>query len=206
MDSVEKSARTVEEAISEALEILNISRDQAEVEIVDAGSKGFLGLGSKLAKVIVTKKFNPERTAKEFLQEIAMNIGLVVDVTTTMEDKHLIINMKGDNLGVLIGKRGQTLDSLQYLINLVVNKGNAPYISVTLDTENYRQKRKETLESLAHNLAKKAKSTRRSVILEPMNPYERRIIHAALQSDKYVTTYSQGDEPYRNVVISPTRQ
>jgi len=204
MDSIEKSGKTVEEAIEEALAILNCTRDQVEVEIIEQGSKGFLGLGSKLAKVLVTKKNNPEKKAKEFLKEVTMLMGLSVDIETELDDeKHLNMDLKGNSLGVLIGKRGQTLDSLQYLINLVVNKGDAPYVSVTLDTENYRQKRKETLENLAFNLAKKAKSSRRNVILEPMNPYERRIIHAALQNDRYVTTYSQGEEPYRNVVISP---
>ena len=105
-------------------------------------------------------------------------------------------------MGILIGKRGQTLDSIQYLVNLVVNKGNAPYLSITIDTENYRQRRKETLESLAYNLAKKVKQTGKKVVLEPMNPYERRIIHSSLQNNKYVTTYSEGEEPYRNVVIA----
>ena len=204
MDSIEKSGKTVEEAIEEALAILNCTRDQVEVEIIEQGSKGFLGLGSKLAKVLVTKKNNPEKKAKEFLKEVTMLMGLSVDIETELDDeKHLNMDLKGNSLGVLIGKRGQTLDSLQYLINLVVNKGDAPYVSVTLDTENYRQKRKETLENLAYNLAKKAKSSRRNVILEPMNPYERRIIHAALQNDRFVTTYSQGEEPYRNVVIAP---
>ena len=118
------------------------------------------------------------------------------------EEKHLSIELKGDEMGVLIGKRGQTLDSLQYLVSLVVNKGSAPYISIILDTENYRQRRKETLESLAFNLAKKVKQTKKNVVLEPMNPYERRIIHASLQNDRYVTTYSEGEEPYRNVVIT----
>ena len=204
MDSIEKSGKTVEEAIEEALVILSCTRDQVDVEIIEQGSKGFLGLGSKLAKVLVTKKNNPEKKAKEFLKEVTMLMGLSVDIETELDDeKHLNMDLKGNSLGVLIGKRGQTLDSLQYLINLVVNKGDAPYVSVTLDTENYRQKRKETLENLAFNLAKKAKSSRRNVILEPMNPYERRIIHAALQNDRFVTTYSQGEEPYRNVVISP---
>ena len=204
MDSIEKSGKTVEEAIEEALVILNCTRDQVDVEIIEQGSKGFLGLGSKLAKILVTKKNNPEKKAKEFLKEVTMLMGLSVDIETELDDeKHLNMDLKGNSLGVLIGKRGQTLDSLQYLINLVVNKGDAPYVSVTLDTENYRQKRKETLENLAFNLAKKAKSSRRNVILEPMNPYERRIIHAALQNDRFVTTYCQGEEPYRNVVISP---
>jgi len=128
-------------------------------------------------------------------------MGLVVNIETELKEKHLSINLTGEDMGVLIGKRGQTLDSIQYLVNLVVNKGNAPYLSITIDTENYRQRRKETLESLAYNLAKKVRKTGQKVVLEPMNPYERRIIHSSLQSNRFVTTYSEGEEPFRNVVI-----
>lgn len=131
-----------------------------------------------------------------------ISMGLIVNIDTTLKEKQLEIKISGDDMGIIIGKRGQTLDAIQYLVNLVVNKGTAPYISVTLDTENYRERRKETLESLAFNLAKKVKHTGKNVVLEPMNPYERRIIHSALQNDRYVTTYSEGDEPYRNVVIA----
>ena len=129
-------------------------------------------------------------------------MGIIVNIETEIKDKHLYINLTGDDIGILIGKRGQTLDSIQYLVNLVVNKGNAPYISITIDTENYRQRRKETLEALAYNLAKKVRQTGKKVVLEPMNPYERRIIHSSLQNNKYVTTYSEGEEPTRNVVIA----
>ena len=129
-------------------------------------------------------------------------MGLIVKIKTELKDKHLLVELTGDDMGILIGKRGQTLDALQYLVNLVVNKKSPYYISVMLDTENYRQRRKETLESLAFNLAKKVKHTKRNVVLEPMNPYERRIIHSALQNDRFVTTYSEGEEPYRNVVIT----
>ena len=131
-----------------------------------------------------------------------MNMTVVVEIKYDEENKEMDVDLSGDDMGVLIGKRGQTLDSLQYLVNLVVNKGNAPYVSITLDTENYRERRKETLESLAFNLAKKVKHTGKNIVLEPMNPYERRIIHSALQNDRYVTTYSEGEEPYRNVVIA----
>ena len=119
-----------------------------------------------------------------------------------VDNKQLVINMSGDEMGVIIGKRGQTLDSLQTLTSLVVNKSDYPYINVTLDTESYRERRKETLERLAFNLAKKCKHNRRNVVLEPMNPYERRIIHSTLQNDRYVTTYSEGTEPHRYVVIT----
>ena len=129
-------------------------------------------------------------------------MGLIIKIETKMQDKHLLVDLTGDDMGILIGKRGQTLDALQYLVNLVVNKNSASYISVMLDTENYRQRRKETLETLAKNIAYKVKRTRRPVSLEPMNPYERRIIHSALQNDKYVFTKSEGEEPFRHVVIA----
>ena len=203
MDSIEKSGRTVEDAIEEALQILKCKREQVDVKVIDEGSKGFLGLGSRLAKVLVTKNQTLEVRAKNFLKELTLTMGISIDVEVSSSDeKHMNVNMIGKNLGILIGKRGQTLDSIQYLLNLVVNKGDMPYVSVTVDTENYREKRREALENLARNLAKKAKAQRRSVVLEPMNPFERRIIHAALQNDKQISTYSQGEEPYRNVVIT----
>ena len=213
MDFVESSAKTVEDAIAAALEKLGASKDDVNIEVLEEGSKGFLGLGAKNAVVRAVRKFDPESAAKTFLKEIFVAMGLVVDIDTKLTDKpgkqekQLVINLSGENMGVLIGKRGQTLDSLQYLVTLVVNKNakkdsNNPYTSIFLDTENYRKRRKETLESLAHNLARKVKHTRRDVILEPMNPYERRIIHSALQNDRYVTTYSQGVDPNRNIVIT----
>ena len=130
-----------------------------------------------------------------------MNLIVVVDIKYDELDNYMNIDLSGDEMGVLIGKRGQTLDSLQYLVSLVVNKESENYIRVKVDTENYRQRRKETLENLAKNIAYKVKRTKRPVSLEPMNPYERRIIHSALQNDKYVTTYSEGDEPFRHVVV-----
>jgi len=202
-DSIEKTGRTVDEAVAEALKALKIGKEDAEITVLEPGSKGILGIGAKPAKVLVKIVVDPEKVAKNFLRQVAAAMGLSLTITTTLSDKQLAIEMAGQNVGILIGKRGQTLDSLQYLVNLVVNKGNAPYIGVTLDTENYRQRRKETLEALAVNLAKKVKATRKSVVLEPMNPYERRIIHSTLQGNKFVTTYSEGDEPFRNVVISP---
>lgn len=202
MDGLERTGKTVDEAIADALQRLGASKEDVDITILEQGTKGFLGLGSKPAKVFVRKKFDPESIAQNFLKEVAMAMNLIVTFELSRKDRQLYINMKGENLGVLIGKRGQTLDALQYLVNLVVNKGQEPYISVTLDTENYRKRRKETLESLAFNLAKKAKTTKKSVFLEPMSPYERRIIHSALQYDKYVTTYSEGAEPHRYVVIT----
>lgn len=149
-----------------------------------------------------------EAVSKKFLTDVFAAMNLNVEINTTYNDslKNLDVNLSGDEMGVLIGKRGQTLDSLQYLISLVVNKGTGEYIRVKVDTENYRQRRKETLENLAKNISYKVKRTRRPVSLEPMNPYERRIIHSALQNDKYVTTHSEGEEPFRRVVVTPKRE
>ena len=205
MDSIEKSAKTAEEAIAEALLALGATEDTADVEILDPGTKGILGFGAKPARVRVTVKHDPIRIARKFIGEVGAAMGLEIDIEAEIKEKQLQITMSGAHMGVLIGKRGQTLDSLQYLTNLVVNKGEASYVAVTLDAENYRQRRKETLESLAVNIAKRVKQNRRSVKLEPMSPYERRIIHSILQTDKYVTTFSEGEEPYRNVVIALKR-
>ena len=203
VEAIQKTGKTVDEAVEEALKELKISREDAEIEVIEEGSRGFLGMfGAKEAVVKVKKKFDPEKTAKTFLKEMFISMGLIVNIDTTLKEKQLEIKISGDDMGIIIGKRGQSLDAIHYLVNLVVNKGTAPYISVTLDTENYRERRKETLESPAFNLAKKVKHTGKNVVLEPMNPYERRIIHSALQNDRYVTTYSEGDEPYRNVVIA----
>lgn len=203
MKEVQVSAKTEERAIEEAVRQLGVdSADDLEIEVIEKAAKGFLGFGSKDAVIKAVVKFNPEKTAKEFLREMFVAMGIIVNIETELKEKQLLINLSGSDMGILIGKRGQTLDSIQYLVNLVVNKGNAPYLSITLDTENYRQRRKETLESLAYNLAKKVKQTGKKVVLEPMNPYERRIIHSSLQNNKYVTTYSEGEEPYRNVVIA----
>ena len=203
MDKITKSGKTVDDALHEALKELNASKDEVEVTVIDEGIKGFLGMfGAKDAVIQVVRKFNPEKIAVTFLQEMFQAMKMNVSIETNLKEKQLAIELSGDEMGVLIGKRGQTLDSIQYLVSLVVNKGNSPYISILLDTENYRQRRKETLESLAYNLAKKVKQTKRNVVLEPMNPYERRIIHSTLQNDRYVTTYSEGEEPYRNVVIT----
>ena len=149
-----------------------------------------------------------EAVSKKFLMDVFAAMNLNVEINTKYNDslKNLDVDLSGDEMGVLIGKRGQTLDSLQYLISLVVNKGTGEYIRVKVDTENYRQRRKETLENLAKNISYKVKRTRRPVSLEPMNPYERRIIHSALQNDKYVTTHSEGEEPFRRVVVTPKRE
>lgn len=201
MKFVEKSGKSVEEALRLALIELEATREQVEIEILEEGSKGFLGIGAKETKIKVTKKNDVNEIAKNFLLSILneMNIDAQIDVMKV--DDALNINMIGEDMAILIGKRGQTLDSLQYLVSLVVNKDRDDYLRVVLDTENYRAKRKETLEALAEKLAAKVKKSRKNVILEPMNPYERRIIHSTLQNNPNVSTKSEGDEPYRKVVI-----
>ena len=205
MDMITVSAKTVDEAITKALIELGTTSDKLEYEIVDKGSNGILGIiGSKPAVIRAKKKETMEDKAMTFLSDMfgAMDLGVQMEASYHEKDKELSINMSGDDMGILIGKRGQTLDSLQYLVSLVINKENEDYIRVKLDTENYRERRKETLETLAKNIAYKVKRTSRSVSLEPMNPYERRIIHSALQNDKFVVTRSEGEDPFRHVVIS----
>ena len=203
MEFIEVSAKTVNDAITEACQKLTVTSDKLEYEVVEEGSSGFLGIGSKPAVIKARVKSSVEDTAKDFLKDVfeAMNLAVIVNVKYDEANNSMDIDLSGDEMGVLIGKRGQTLDSLQYLVSLVVNKNVDNYIRVKVDTENYRQRRKETLENLAKNIAYKVKRTKRPVSLEPMNPYERRIIHSALQNDKYVTTHSEGDEPFRHVVV-----
>ncbi len=205
MDYIEVSAKTVDDAITEALIRLGTTSDKIEYEVIEKGSTGFLGLiGKQNAVIKVRKKSNIVDDTYEFLNKLfdAMDLEVTSTIDYNEEDKNMTINMEGPEMGILIGKRGQTLDSLQYLISLVVNKESDSYIKIKLDTENYRERRKATLENLARNLAYKVKRTRRPVTLEPMNPYERRVIHSALQGDRYVETHSEGDEPYRKVVIT----
>lgn len=209
MEYIEVSAKTLSDAITEACQKLEVTSHELEYEVIDEGSNGFLGIGSKPAVIKARvkeeeKKVSIEDTAKNFLKDVfnAMNLAVVVNTKYDEEEKNLNIDLAGEDMGMLIGKRGQTLDSLQYLVSLVVNKESESYIRVKLDTENYRERRKETLETLAKNIAYKVKRTRRPVSLEPMNPYERRIIHSALQNDKYVFTKSEGEDPFRHVVIA----
>ena len=204
MEYVTFTAKTIDAALSEAAEQWNTTVDQLEYEVVDEGSAGFFGIGSKPAMIKARKKFTLEGAAEEFLKDVfhTMNMEIELDTVYNEEEKTMDIDLKGDSMGILIGKRGQTLDSLQYLTSLVVNKHSEDYIRVKLDIENYRERRKETLETLARNIAYKVKRNKRPVSLEPMNPYERRIIHSALQNDKLVTTRSEGEEPYRYVIIS----
>ena len=210
MDMITVTAKTVDDAIIQASVQLGVSSDKLQYEVVEKGSTGLLGglIGSKPAVIRAKKMDTIDDKACEFLNSVFQAMGISVEIDTKLkeEEKELEINLSGDEMGILIGKRGQTLDSLQYLLSLVVNKESNDYLRVKLDTENYRERRKETLETLAKNIAYKVKRTRRSVSLEPMNPYERRIIHSALQNDKYVFTRSEGEEPFRHVVIALKRE
>lgn len=203
-DWKEFTGKTVDDALTEAIIQLGTSIDNVEYEVVEKESKGLLGMFSRPAKIRIKIKYSVELAAKTFLDKVfkAMNIDARAEVTYEKDEDNVTINVVGNDMGVLIGKRGQTLDSLQYLTSLVINKNSEGYLKVKLDTENYRERRKETLENLAKNIAMKVKKTHKTVSLEPMNPYERRIIHSALQNDKYVETHSEGEEPYRKVVIT----
>ncbi len=235
MEYTEFSGKTIEDAITEACQKFTVTSDKLDYEVVEKGSSGFLGIGTKSAVIkarvkeenevsdadnigitedtvkesvketkVSENKAAPEmiNDPKEFLDKVFKAMGLEVNIKVEQIGNDVNIELSGDEMGVLIGKRGQTLDSLQYLTSLVVNKGSSEYIRVKVDTENYRKRRKDTLENLAKNLAYKVKRTKRPVTLEPMNPYERRVIHSVLQNDKYVSTHSEGDEPFRRVVIT----
>jgi spoIIIJ-associated protein len=180
----------VKEEVKEVIEPVKLAETPIIASVKEAAAK--------------IEDIDVEAVTKKFLNDVFAAMNIKVDVVTTYNDslKNLDVELSGEEMGVLIGKRGQTLDSLQYLISLVVNKGTNEYIRVKVDTENYRQRRKETLENLAKNISYKVKRTRRPVSLEPMNPYERRIIHSALQNDRYVTTHSEGEEPFRRVVVT----
>ena len=284
--SIRVSAKTLDDAITEALIQLGVTSDRLEYNVIEKGSAGFLGIGMKQAVIEAWKKedkeeeeflkaveetiretpvkeyfvkeddvkehqaeeaakkeeaVREEKTEKEeasanakeeksepvsvkekellakvedetiryveqFVKDTLKAMDMDVEITSSIDkDGALYVDMKGENMGILIGKRGQTLDSLQYLANRVANKHQSGYVRVKLDTENYRARREETLKHLAKNIAHKVKRNRRPVILEPMNPYERRIIHSTLQSDPYVTTHSEGEEPYRKVVVTLKR-
>ncbi len=207
MEFVKISAKTVDDAITEACQKFEVTSDKLEYEVLEEGSAGFLGFNSKPAVInarVKEEEAKADDKAKSFLADVfkSMNLAVVIDAKYNEIDNTLDIDLSGDDMRVIIGKRGQTLDSLQYLTSLVVNKGEENYIRVKVDTENYRQRRKDTLENLAKNISFKVKRTKRPVSLEPMNPYERRIIHSALQNDKYVTTHSEGEEPFRRVVVT----
>lgn len=204
MEYREFSAKTLEDAITEAKIRLEATSENLEYEVIDKGSAGFLGIGSKPARIRARKLLNSRERAEEFLEKVfdAMQISVNVNITEHTDERIMNIDLSGEDMGVLIGKRGQTLDSLQYLVSLVVNKNEEEYVRVKVDTENYRQRRKDTLENLARNISFKVRRNGKTVTLEPMNPYERRVIHSALQNDKFVETHSEGEEPFRRVVVA----
>ena len=203
MKFVEKMGKTVEEAVKAALDELKVGRDRVEVEVLEEPSKGIFGLiGTRQAKVKVTIIDRPEEDAVAFLKNVLNNMGIQGQYKTKIKGDTLYIDVEGKDMGVLIGRRGQTLDSLQYLVSLVVNKDRENYLRVLLDTEDYRRKREQTLVKLANRLAQRVRKTGKEIVLEPMNPYERRIIHSALQGHPWVITKSQGEEPFRKVVIA----
>ena len=203
MKAIEIMGKTVEDAINNALTELKVTRDKVEVETIDEGSKGFLNIiGVKPAKVKVTVKRDSLYQAKTFLSEVLNSMSMKAEINLKEENNEIKIDLVGPNMGLLIGYRGETLDSLQYLVSLVINKNHdEEYKRVILDTENYRAKREETLKRLASKIAYKVRVSGRVLKLEPMNPYERRIIHSALQNDSYIYTFSEGEEPYRRVVV-----
>jgi spoIIIJ-associated protein len=200
---VEKTAKTVQEAIALALEELGVQREDADVEILDEGSKGIFGIGGKLARVQVSVKSDSRSDkAVGFLKDVLDKMNVEVEIDVTEDEESVMLKITGKDSGIIIGRRGETLDALQYLTSLVINKQTEDYKRVTIDIENYRQKREETLVKLADRLADRVVRYRKSVTLEPMNPYERRIIHSTLQNNRMVETHSVGEEPNRKVVIT----
>jgi spoIIIJ-associated protein len=202
MRSYEVIAKTVDDAIEQALTALNTTIDEVEIEIFEETQKGLFGfLKSKEVRVVASLKQTVMDQALSFLKDMLTGMGVDATFEIVETTENLTINILGEDMAIVIGRRGQTLDALQYLVSLVINKGRDSYLRVVLDTENYRSKREASLIKLANKLAYKAKKYRKEIILEPMNPYERRIIHASLQSNKFVSTRSEGDEPNRKVII-----
>lgn len=204
MREVTASGHTKEEAVQSALRQLNLLEDEVDVEVIVEGKKGFLGIfGSTRAIVKVKEKRNSLAETEAFLKDIATNMGVEVLIEVEQSENHVTFNLSGEKIAILIGKRGKTLNALQYLTQLVINKHGGKYHTVTVDAEGYRNRRKETLEDLAEKMADKAKRLNRKVALEPMPAYERKIIHSALQELEDVSTYSDGIEPHRYIVIKP---
>jgi spoIIIJ-associated protein len=204
MKNVTMERATVEEAIKAALEELHAEKEDVEIEIIKEPSKGFFGLGSKDAKVKVTITNGPEERARNFLSLLLQKMNIEADYEVSYSDNILnvdIVKIGEDDKGIVIGKRGKNLDEIQFILNLIVNKGRENYVRVIFNVEDYRAKREETLKRLAVKMADKCRYYKRKVRLEPMNPYERRIIHSTLQDQKDIITYSEGEEPYRKVVI-----
>jgi len=202
METYIRTGKNVNEVVELAMIELDKKLEEIEIEVLEEDSKGILGIfGTKEAKVKITVKENAHLLAKEFLEGLLEKMGMEATVEAGIDDGVLNMDVAGENMAILIGKRGQTLDSLQYLVSIVVNRGREDYLRVVLDTEDYRNKRIKTLERLAQRMAEKAKRLRKDIILEPMNPYERRIIHSTLQGNPHVATKSDGADPNRRVII-----
>jgi spoIIIJ-associated protein len=204
MDMIEKTGKTVEDALEAALTELGVDRDQVEYKVVEAPSKALFGiLGGREAKVVVTvKKVDQAESAKTFLEKVTKAMGLPVVIDTTVTEDNITLNLRGEDLGLLIGKHGQTLDALQYLTSLASQREGRDRYRIIVDIEDYRKRRADTLEQLALRLADRVKRSGEKVALEPMTPHERKIIHMSLQEDSRVETYSEGQEPFRRVVIT----
>jgi len=206
VEVVEKVAKTVGEAVTRALTELGVDEQGATIEVLEEPSKGLFGLlGSRPARVRVTKKDSLSLRARQLLNKIFHIMKLSVNIEIIEKNTSLRVNLSGDGLGVLIGRRGETLDALQYLLNLYINKNREQKCKVIIDVEGYRKRREQTLERLACKLAEKAKQKGRSIVLEPMNSQERRVIHTALQGREDIYTHSEGEEPYRKIIISPRK-
>lgn len=201
---IETEAASIDAAVSIALEQLKMDRDSVTVEVLEKGKNGFFGLGAIPARVRVSYEESPALTAKEFVDGILEKMGINGEafIDKNSEEDHIRLDIRGEDMGAVIGRRGDTLDAIQYLTSLSVNRDLEEHVRVSIDTENYRQKREESLERLARKIAGKVMKYKKNMTLEPMNPYERRIIHAALQDYKGITTYSTGSEPNRRVVVA----
>ncbi|OAJ74676.1 DNA-binding protein [Brevibacillus sp. SKDU10] len=198
------SAKTIDEAVEKALRELGVSKDRVNVRVLEEPSKGFLGLiGTRDAKVEVEVQYDPIEEGRGFLADVLKQMNLNVKIDSQKQSEGTVFHMIGEDLGMVIGRRGQTLDSLQYLVNVVANKHAEKHVRIILDAENYRAKRREALEKLAYRLAQKAIHTKRNVRLEPMTAAERKVIHAFLQTRTDVITFSEGEEPHRYIVVAP---
>lgn len=203
MKILEMTGKTIDEALENALRELKLTKEMVDYEVLEEGSKGFLNfIGTKPARIKVIVKHNYKDDVENFLRNLLNNMNVKAEISIKEENESIFINLTGPKMGAVIGYRGETLDAIQYLCSLVANKdSNSPYKKVVLDTENYRKKREETLIRVAEKTAYKVRKNNRAYKLEPMNPYERRIIHSALQDNEFVYTFSEGDEPNRKVVV-----
>lgn len=206
MRQVTATGPTVDEAVQSALQQLNTERDQVNIEVIDEGKRGLLKLfGSKPAIVKVTIASNPIEQAEKYLKSVITDMGVEAEIQSAVKEKDITFQLTGEKIAILIGKRGQTLNALQYLVHLVINKKRDQYYNVIVDAEGYRERRKETLVNLADRLADKAVTLEKEVTIEPMPSFERKIIHTRLQNHPKVSTFSAGTEPNRHVIIKPSK-